>query len=30
MKFLQLDKREATICPRMDTAASKFLYLETD
>ena len=30
MQFLGLDKSEATICPGIDTAFSRYLYLETD
>ena len=30
MKFVELDKSEATICPRVETSASCYLYYETD
>ena len=30
MKFLELDKSEATICTGVETSASRYLYLETD
>ena len=30
MAFLRLDKSEATVCPGVDTASSRYLYLETD
>ena len=30
MKFLELDKSEATICPGVETSASRYLYYETD
>ena len=29
MTYLGIDKNEATICPGVDTASSRYLYLET-